>query len=127
MAKINKKVMNNYLKPKLMNSDEDGVRVKVYISGHMIGAGKMELFNLVNKYGSINKAAKTMGMSFSRAKMLLDTIQMAFDKPVLTKGSGNKGTQLTKFGLQLLEKYINLCNHLTSESKKFIRWAKFNQ
>ena len=42
-----------------------------------------------------------MGMSFSRAKMLLDTIQMAFDKPVLTKGSGNKGTQLTKFGLFL--------------------------
>ena len=127
MAKINKKVMNNYLKPKLMNSDEDGVRVKVYISGHMIGAGKMELFNLVNKYGSINKAAKTMGMSFSRANMLLDTIQMAFDKPVLTKGSGNKGTQLTKFGLQLLEKYINLCNHLTSESKNFIRWAQSNQ
>ena len=127
MTKINKKVMKNYLKPKLMNSDEDGVRVKVYISGHMIGAGKMELFNLVNKYGSINKAAKTMGMSFSRANMLLDTIQMAFDKPVLTKGSGNKGTQLTKFGLQLLEKYINLCNHLTSESKKFIRWAHSNQ
>ena len=127
MAKINKKVMNNYLKPKLMNSDEDGVRVKVYISGHMIGAGKMELFNLVNKYGSINKAAKTMGMSFSRANMLLDTIQMAFDKPVLTKGSGKKGTQLTKFGLQLLEKYINLCNHLTSESKNFIRWAQSNQ
>ena len=127
MTKINKKVMKNNLKPKLMNSDEDGVRVKVYISGHMIGAGKMELFNLVNKYGSINKAAKTMGMSFSRANMLLDTIQMAFDKPVLTKGSGNKGTQLTKFGLQLLEKYINLCNHLTSESKKFIRWAKSNQ
>tara|TARA_B100001741_G_C16141086_1_gene409024 strand:+ start:19 stop:402 length:384 start_codon:yes stop_codon:yes gene_type:complete len=127
MTKINKKVMKNNLKPKLMNSDEDGVRVKVYISGHMIGAGKMELFNLVNKHGSINKAAKTMGMSFSRAKMLLDTIQMAFDKPVLTKGSGNKGTQLTKFGLQLLEKYINLCNHLTSESKKFIRWAKSNQ
>ena len=121
MAKINKKVMKNYLKPKLMNSDEDGVRVKVYISGHMIGAGKMELFNLVNKHGSINKAAKTMGMSFSRANMLLDTIQMAFDKPVLTKGSGNKGTQLTKFGLQLLEKYINLCNHLTSESKTFIK------
>ena len=102
MAKINKKVMNNYLKPKLMNSDEDGVRVKVYISGHMIGAGKMELFNLVNKQGSINKAAKTMGMSFSRANMLLDTIQMAFDKPVLTKGSGNKGPHLPKFGIQIL-------------------------
>ena len=38
--------------------------------------------------------------------MLLDTIQQAFNKPVLIKGSGNKGTELTKFGLQLLEKYI---------------------
>ena len=127
MAKINKKVMKNYLKPKLMNSDENGVRVKIYITGHMIGAGKMELFNLVNKHGSINKAAKSMGMSFSRANMLLDTIQQAFNKPVLIKGSGNKGTELTKFGLQLLEKYIKLCNHLTSESKNFIHWAKSNQ
>ena len=119
--------MNNYLKPKLMNSDENGVRVKIYITGHMIGAGKMELFNLVNKHGSINKAAKSMGMSFSRANMLLDTIQQAFNKPVLIKGSGNKGTELTKFGLQLLEKYIKLCNHLTSESKNFIHWAQSNQ
>ena len=127
MAKINKKVMKDYLKPRLMKSDENGVRVKVYISGHMIGAGKMELFNLVNKYGSINKAAKSMGMSFSRANMLLETIQQAFNKPVLTKRSGNKGTELTKFGLQLLEKYIKLCKHLTSESKKFILWAESNQ
>ena len=119
--------MNNYLKPRLINPEEDGVRVKVYISGHMIGAGKMELFNLVYKYGSINKAAKSMEMSFSRAKMLLDTIEQAFDKQVLIKGSGNKGTHLTKFGLKLLEKYNKLCNHLTSESKDFIQWAKSNQ
>ena len=110
-----------------MNSDENGVRVKVYISGHMIGAGKMELFNLVNKFGSITKAAGSMGMSFSRANMLLNTIQEAFDKPVFIKKSGNKGTQLTKFGLDLLNKYLKLCNHLTSESEKFITWAQSNQ
>ena len=127
MAKINKKVMNSFLKPKLLTSDESGVRVKVYVAGHMIGAGKMELFNLVNKYGSINRAAKSMGMSFSRANMLLSTIQQAFKKPVLIKGVGNKGTKLTKFGLQLLEKYIKLCNHLTSESKNFIRWVQKNK
>ncbi len=127
MAKINKKVMNNFLKPRLMSKDENGVRVKVYISGHMIGAGKMELFNLVNKYGSINKAATSMGMSFSRANLLLNTIQEAFDKPVFIKNSGNKGTQLTKFGVELLDKYLKLCSHLTSESKKFINWAQSNQ
>ena len=119
--------MNNYLKPRLMNQDENGVRVKIYISGHMIGAGKMELFNLVNQHGSISKAANLMGMSFSRANMLLNTIQEAFEKPVLIKNSGNKGTKLTEFGLELLEKYLKLCEHLTSESKNFINWAQSKQ
>ena len=127
MAKFNKKIMNNYLKPRLMNQDENGVRVKIYISGHMIGAGKMELFNLVNQHGSISKAANLMGMSFSRANMLLNTIQEAFEKPVLIKNSGNKGTKLTEFGLELLEKYLKLCEHLTSESKNFINWAQSKQ
>ena len=127
MAKFNKKIMNNYLKPRLMNKDENGVRVKIYISGHMIGAGKMELFNLVNQQGSISKAANLMGMSFSRANMLLNTIQEAFEKPVLIKNSGNKGTKLTEFGLELLEKYLKLCEHLTSESKNFINWAQSKQ
>ena len=127
MAKFNKKIMNNYLKPRLMNQDENGVRVKIYISGHMIGAGKMELFNLVNQQGSISKAANLMGMSFSRANMLLNTIQEAFEKPVLIKNSGNKGTELTEFGLDLLEKYLKLCEHLTSESKNFINWAQSKQ
>ena len=127
MAKFNKKIMNNYLKPRLMNQDENGVRVKIYISGHMIGAGKMELFNLVNQQGSISKAANLMGMSFSRANMLLNTIQEAFEKPVLIKNSGNKGTKLTEFGLELLEKYLKLCDHLTSESKNFINWAQSKQ
>ena len=127
MAKFNKKIMKNYLKPRLMNKDENGVRVKIYISGHMIGAGKMELFNLVNQHGSISKAANLMGMSFSRANMLLNTIQEAFEKPVLIKNSGNKGTKLTEFGLELLEKYLKLCEHLTSESKNFINWAQSKQ
>ena len=127
MAKFNKKIMKNYLKPRLMNKDENGVRVKIYISGHMIGAGKMELFNLVNQKGSISKAANLMGMSFSRANMLLNTIQEAFEKPVLIKNSGNKGTKLTEFGLELLEKYLKLCEHLTSESKNFINWAQSKQ
>ena len=127
MAKFNKKIMKNCLKPRLMNKDENGVRVKIYISGHMIGAGKMELFNLVNQQGSISKAANLMGMSFSRANMLLNTIQEAFEKPVLIKNSGNKGTKLTEFGLELLEKYLKLCEHLTSESKNFINWAQSKQ
>ena len=43
---------NSSLPPRLVNENENGVRIKVYIKGHMIGAGKMELFNLVANKGS---------------------------------------------------------------------------
>ena len=32
-----------------VNKNQDGIKIKVYIDGHMIGAGKMELFHLVFK------------------------------------------------------------------------------
>ena len=81
---------NSSLPPRLVNENENGVRIKVYIKGHMIGAGKMELFNLVANKGSIRSAAKEMGMSTRRATMLLKTIEEAFSTPVLEKKGGNK-------------------------------------
>ena len=38
---------NSSLPPRLVNENENGIRIKVYIQGHMIGAGKMELFHLL--------------------------------------------------------------------------------
>ena len=46
-----------------VNKIQDGIKIKVYIEGHMIGAGKMELFHLVFQKGSIRAAAKSIGMS----------------------------------------------------------------
>ena len=119
--------MSNKFKPKIMGKNDNGIRVKIYISGHMIGAGKMELFKLIHQYNSVSKAAKCMGMSFSRAIMLLNSIEDAFNKPLLNKRKGNKGTELTEFGITLLLKYEKLCDHLTSESKEFINWTLSNQ
>ena len=64
---------NSSLPPRLVNENENGIRIKVYIQGHMIGAGKMELFHLVANKGSIRSAAKVMGMSTRRATLLLKT------------------------------------------------------
>ena len=115
------------LPPRLVNENKNGVRIKVYINSHMIGAGKMELFNLVANKGSIRSAAKEMGMSTRRATMLLKTIEEAFSTPVLEKKGGNKGTHITSFGKELLKKYLNLCDHLSKESKEFINWAASKQ
>ena len=118
---------NSSLPPRLVNENENGVRIKVYIKGHMIGAGKMELFNLVANKGSIRSAAKEMGMSTRRAALLLKTIEEAFPTPILEKKMGNRGTHISSFGKELLIKYLNLCDHLSNESQEFINWMASKQ
>ena len=120
-------IKRSSLPPNLINENENGVRVKVYIQGHMIGAGKMELFHLVAQKGSIRSAANVMGMSTKRANLLLKTIEEAFPIPILKKKIGNKGTEITSFGKELLERYLDLCNHLSKESEEFITWTASKQ
>ena len=120
-------IKRSSLPPRLVNENENGIRIKVYIQGHMIGAGKMELFHLVAEKGSIRSAAKTMGMSSKRATLLLKTIEEAFPNPILEKQPGNKGTLVTSFGKKLLKKYLVLSDHLTKESEEFVNWAASKQ
>ena len=111
--------------PELANSC--GVKIKVYFNGHMIGAGKMQLIQLINLKGSISSAAKTMGMSTKRADKLLKSVEEAFADPVVIKQKGNKGTLLTPFGKELLAKYLSLNKHLSEEAQEFIQWAASKQ
>ena len=115
-----KKIINTF-PPELANSN--GVKIKVYFNGHMIGAGKMQLIQLINLKGSISSAAKTMGMSIKRADKLLKSVEDAFANPVVIKQKGNKGTIISSFGKELLDKYLNLCQDLSKESENFITWA----
>ena len=115
-----KKIINPF-PPELANSN--GVKIKVYFNGHMIGAGKMQLIQLINLKGSITSAAKTMGMSTKRADKLLKSVEDAFADRVVIKQKGNKGTIISTFGKELLNKYINLCQDLSKESEDFITWA----
>ena len=98
-------------------------KIKVYFNGHMIGAGKIQLIQLIDLKGSISSAAKTMGMSTKRADKLLKSVEDAFAYPVVIKQKGNKGTIISPFGKELLHKYLNLCHDLSKESKDFITWA----
>ena len=107
-----------------VNKNQDGIKIKVYIEGHMIGAGKMELFNLVFQKGSIRAAAKGMGMSEKKAGFLLKTLEDIFPNPILEKKGGSLGTFLTPFGKELLENYLKLNDKLSIETMDFINWVK---
>ena len=107
-----------------VNKNQDGIKIKVYIEGHIIGVGKMDLFHLVFQKGSIRTAAKSMGMSEKKAYFLLKTLEDIFPNPILEKKGGNSGTILTPFGKELLEKYLKLNEKLSLETQDFIHWVK---
>lgn len=85
------------------------VKVSIHFeSGARIGPGKAALLASIHDTGSISAAARTMGMTYKRAWLLLDSINQAFDKPVVTAapgGSGGGGAALTVFGADVLTRY----------------------
>ena len=67
-------------------------------SGARIGPGKAMLLESIRDTGSISAAARAMGMDYKRAWLLLDSINHAFDTPVVVTMPGGPrggGAQLT--------------------------------
>lgn len=80
-------------------------------SGARIGPGKAALIESVRDTGSISAAARAMGMDYKRAWLLVDSLNRAFDAPVVeraTGGPGGGGASLTPLGEDLLARYRRL-------------------
>jgi molybdate transport system regulatory protein len=80
----------------------------VFNSGARIGPGKAALLESVRSTGSIAAAARAMGMDYKRAWLLIDSLNRAFDTPVVERaagGVGGGGASLTPLGDELLDRY----------------------
>jgi len=80
----------------------------VLASGARIGRGKAVLLEGIRDTGSISAAARALGMDYKRAWLLLDSLDSAFDTPVVERkagGVGGGGAALSPFGLELLGRY----------------------
>jgi len=84
-------------------------RFRIHCGGDIaLGPGKADLLALIGQTGSINKAAKRMGMSYMRAWSLVRMMNRCFKKPlVLAKhgGEGGGGAELTETGRRMLALY----------------------
>ena len=73
-----------------------------------IGPGKAALLSAIQETGSISAAARSMGMSYRRAWLLVDRMNADFVTPVVertTGGRGGGGAALTPVGLEALTRY----------------------
>jgi molybdate transport system regulatory protein len=85
------------------------VRPRVYLGREIeIGPGKIDLLRAVGEGRSITAAARTLGMTYKRAWLLIDTLNRGFGRPVVetaTGGRGGGGARLTGLGSELVRRY----------------------
>jgi len=73
-----------------------------------IGPGKIDLLEAIADTQSITAAAKSIGMSYRRAWMLVDQINASLRQPAVASAKGGEhggGSRLTLVGEALIERY----------------------
>lgn len=113
------------MKKRVITGVEPKLHSKISVDENVIGRGKVELLRLVKEYGSINAAAKEMGINYRRAWFLLETLQLCFEEPLYTTargGAAQGGTKLTPLGDELVARYITHTGTLDQAAAPFIDW-----
>ncbi len=80
----------------------------VFGDAEMIGPGKAELLERIDRCGSIAAAGREMGMSYKRAWELVGTLNAMFREPLVEStrgGPGGGGAVLTDNGRHVLALY----------------------
>ena len=101
------------------------VRFRIDFSDHAaVGPGKIELLEAIAASGSLSQAARSIGMSYRRAWLLMSSLNTSFRKPVaraVTGGRGGGGATLTDFGRELIERYRALDRDISSIAARHLQ------
>jgi molybdate transport system regulatory protein len=89
----------------------DGLRAKlrfVLEPDIALGPGKAEMLEQIRATGSISAAGRTMGMSYKRAWLMVESMNRCFRRPLVEAAKGGArggGAQLTPTGEAVLAHY----------------------
>jgi molybdate transport system regulatory protein len=73
-----------------------------------MGPGKADLLDAIEQTGSISAAARTMGMSYRRAWLLVETMNRCFRSPLVETATGGEhggGARVTELGRDVVRRY----------------------
>lgn len=94
------------------------LRAKIWIEvdgGHLFGRGRAALLEAIEREGSIQAAARRLGLSYRRAWTLLKTSEQRWNRKLIEKSRGGKGgggTRLTAAGRAVLELFRRIESRL---------------
>ena len=101
------------------------IRSKIWVaddSGEAIfGLGRLKMLEAIQQYGSIQAAAKELGMSYRAVWGKIKATEDRLGKPLLFRSIGGKsggGSHLTPFALELMERFSKLHSLVKDESDK---------
>lgn len=82
-----------------------------------MGPGKADLLDAIEATGSISAAARSMGMSYRRAWMLVDAMNRCFSGPLVEThpgGGQQAGAKVTELGRDMRDAYrkvVDMAQH----------------
>lgn len=91
-------------------------------SGSLFGRGIASLCLGVRETGSLNAAAKGMGMAYSKAWRIIKDTEAALDLQLLNR-DGAHGSALTEAGNKLLDTYLAIEEKLQKEAEELFEAA----
>ena len=91
-------------------------------SGSLFGRGIASLCLGVRETGSLNAAAKGMGMAYSKAWRIIKDTEAALDLQLLNR-DGAHGSDLTDAGNKLLDTYLAIEEKLQKEAEELFEAA----
>lgn len=85
----------------------------------VLGPGKADLLEAIERTGSISSASRELGMSYKKGWQLIDTMNRHLPAPVIeTRTGGNQrgGAELTPLGREILARYRALQRRIEPEN-----------
>ncbi|MBL7071420.1 MAG: LysR family transcriptional regulator [Candidatus Omnitrophica bacterium] len=99
-------------------------RSKIWIEKNkklIFGEGKSEIFKAIQEHKSINKAAKSMGVSFRHAWSYINEIEKRLGVHLVDRSKGGKGgggSHLTEYAVELMKRFDRLKNEVDKYTDK---------